>query len=171
MKLLFDYLRAFPIMNALESVPRKRKADEPELWSGHRIRAMLHLLFVVSLLCLLRSDEGLRIMWSNVTFETTSKGKRRIKLMLPFRKNRQDGGGMFFLFYFLICVTVRSDIFTDILPFYLYALPDRPWLCPVRAFASYMKIYEELGLSQTGYVFRKKINFDTISSNPTEAMV
>ncbi|KAJ3479259.1 hypothetical protein NLI96_g9183 [Meripilus lineatus] len=92
MKLLFDYLRAFPIMNALESVPRKRKADEPELWSGHRIRAMLHLLFVVSLLCLLRSDEGLRIMWSNVTFETTSKGKRRIKLMLPFRKNRQDGG-------------------------------------------------------------------------------
>ncbi|KAH9842321.1 uncharacterized protein C8Q71DRAFT_682538, partial [Rhodofomes roseus] len=39
---------------------RKRKAEHPEDWAGYRVRQMLQLLYIVSMLCLLRFDEALR---------------------------------------------------------------------------------------------------------------
>ncbi|KAJ7825671.1 hypothetical protein B0H14DRAFT_2820105, partial [Mycena olivaceomarginata] len=51
---------------------------------------------------------ALRITWQDVTFDMET-GVLRIRLDLPFRKTHQNGG---------------------ITPFYLYANPDRPWMCP-----------------------------------------
>ena len=79
-------------LEPITSTSRKRKVEEPDLWAGHRIRIMLHLLIIFSTLCLLRSDEALRIMWSDIVLESMDNGLKRIKLMLPFRKNCQDGG-------------------------------------------------------------------------------
>lgn len=61
-------------MEPIGSTSRKRKIEKPELWAGHRVRIMLHLLIVIGTLCLLRYDEALHIMWTDVFFETTNKG-------------------------------------------------------------------------------------------------
>ena len=44
-------------------------------------------------------------------------------------------------------------------------------MCPVTTFAHWHKTVESLGLKQEGFIFRQKIGFDTISSNPSHAMV
>lgn len=71
---------------------KKRKAEHPEEWAGFVVRMMLQLLYNVSMLCLLRYDEALRIMWTDVSFEVTTDGQYRICLKLPFRKTHQNGG-------------------------------------------------------------------------------
>ena len=52
---------------------------------------MLQLLYVISMLCLLRYDEALRIMWSDIKLEKRN-GKHILVLSLPFRKTHQYGG-------------------------------------------------------------------------------
>lgn len=74
------------------STSRKRKAEHPEDWAGYTIRMMLQLLYVTSMLCLLRYDEALRIQWSDVTLETLPNGVKRVKLELSVRKTHQNGG-------------------------------------------------------------------------------
>ena len=76
----------------IETTSRKRKAEQPELWAGYRIRIMLHLIYVIATLCLLRHDEGLRIMWTDITLDASSTGRKRITIRLPFRKTSQYGG-------------------------------------------------------------------------------
>lgn len=46
------------------------------------------------MLCLLRYDEALRIMWTDVRLEKYGNNGefRRLRLMLPFRKTHQNGG-------------------------------------------------------------------------------
>lgn len=73
-------------------ISRKRKAEHPEDWAGHTVRMMLQLLYVVSMLCLLRYDEALRIHWSDVEFQKLPDGSRRVKISLPVRKTHQNGG-------------------------------------------------------------------------------
>jgi integrase len=70
---------------------RKCKAERPENWAGHSIRVMLLLIYIIAFLCLLRFDEVLNIKWSWIQLETY-KGRKRIKLSLPFRKTHQYGG-------------------------------------------------------------------------------
>ncbi|KAJ7683605.1 hypothetical protein B0H14DRAFT_3101642 [Mycena olivaceomarginata] len=55
------------------------------------VRMMLQLLYIVSMLCLLRYDEALRITWQDVHFEPLENGGFRIRLDLPFRKTHQNG--------------------------------------------------------------------------------
>ncbi|OBZ78715.1 hypothetical protein A0H81_00663 [Grifola frondosa] len=115
-------------------VSKKRKQEHPEQWAGYNVRVMLHALYLTSLLCLLRYDEALRVMWSDVHFD----------------KNRD---GIF-----------------RIAPFVLYPEPNKPWMCPIRAFAKWSDTCKQLGIPRSGYVFRKKIGNNMVSANPADAM-
>ncbi|KIJ15217.1 hypothetical protein PAXINDRAFT_77647, partial [Paxillus involutus ATCC 200175] len=126
---------------------QKQKADNPSEWAGFTICMMLYLLYLVSMTCLLRYDEALRITWADVSrFKAEDF---RICLNLPFRKTHQYGG---------------------IAPFYLYAQPNRPWMCLLRAFALWWILAQKQVHNLDGYVFRKKIGTDGFSVNPTDAM-
>ena len=57
--------------------------------------------------------------------------------------------------------------FAGIAPFYLYACPEKPWMCPVRLFARWWILSDG---SKGGYVFRKKMG-NRFSANPFERMV
>ncbi|KAH7905012.1 hypothetical protein BJ138DRAFT_1018281 [Hygrophoropsis aurantiaca] len=154
MKRLYDF-NISTSQKDVSSVSRKRKAEHPAEWAGFLIRMMLHLLYVVSLLCLLRYDEALRISWADVTFQPSNNPNARpptdfrIQLAMPFRKTHQYGG---------------------IAPFYLYPDVDRPWMCPVRAFAVWWTIARERNRQLDGFVFRKKIGVDSVSVNATDGM-
>ncbi|KAF7983637.1 hypothetical protein HWV62_20578 [Athelia sp. TMB] len=133
MKRLYTFNMKFPQDEVPTATSRKRKLEEPECWAGYGLRLMLMLLYCVSMLCLLRYDEALRITWDNVTFgKDFASGNHYVRLDLPFRKTHQNGG---------------------IAPFYLYAQPDRPWLCAVTLFAKWWKLS---GSPKGGYVFRRK---------------
>lgn len=93
---------------------RKQKAEDPSKWAGFSIHMMLYLLYLVSMLCLLRYDEALHITWADVTFQVQDlqidnhwldaapelfaeqanyqPAHFRVKLELPFRKTHQYGG-------------------------------------------------------------------------------
>jgi integrase len=95
-------------------ISHKRKAENPSEWAGFSLRMMLYLLYLLSMLCLLRYDEALRITWADVTFqiqdlvienhwldvapELFAKQVNyrpvhfQVKLKLPFRKTHQYGG-------------------------------------------------------------------------------
>jgi hypothetical protein len=72
MKKLWTYNTQFPVENSTNYGPtsKKRKQEHPEDWAGHSFRGMLQLLYIVSMLCLLRYDEALRITWQDVKLET-----------------------------------------------------------------------------------------------------
>ncbi|KAJ6628421.1 hypothetical protein B0H10DRAFT_2160891 [Mycena sp. CBHHK59/15] len=111
MKKLWTYNTQFPVESSSSygSTSKKRRHEHPEDWAGHSVRMMLQLLYIVSMLCLLRYDEALRITWQDVQLEQLEHGVLRVWLDLPFRKTHQNGG---------------------ITPFYLYANPDKPWMLP-----------------------------------------
>lgn len=73
-----------------EARPTKRKEKHEKYWGGYRTRVMLHALYTISMLCLLRYDEALRIMWSDIEFVEID-GQNAITLNLPFRKTHQTG--------------------------------------------------------------------------------
>ncbi|KAJ6598544.1 hypothetical protein B0H10DRAFT_2324218 [Mycena sp. CBHHK59/15] len=123
--------------------------EHPEDWAGHSVRMMLQLLYIVSMLCLLRYDEALRITWQDVQLEQLEHGVLRVRLDLPFRKTHQNGG---------------------ITPFYLYANPDKPWMCPVRAFAIMWKLAVANDGVPSGFIFRKKVGRNGWSIIPSEGM-
>ncbi|KAG1889055.1 uncharacterized protein F5891DRAFT_1131871 [Suillus fuscotomentosus] len=126
-------------------ISRKRKAENPSEWAGFLLREMLYLLYLLSMLCLLRYDEALWITWADVTFQVSYQPAQfRVKLELPFRKTHQYGG---------------------IAPFYIYADPDRPWMCLLRAFAIWWLIAHERHRELNGFIFRKKIGVDSISTS------
>ncbi|KAG1841548.1 hypothetical protein DFJ58DRAFT_718150 [Suillus subalutaceus] len=118
-------------------ISRKCKAENPFEWAGFLLCTMLYLLYLLSMLCLLRYDEALRITWADVTFQSATDPQQfRVKLELPFQKTHQYGG---------------------IAPFYIYADPDRPWMCLLRAFAIWWLLAHEKHEDLNGFIFRKKI--------------
>jgi hypothetical protein len=68
---------------------RKRNASvDPNEWGGGRSRLMLHAVYVIAFLCLLRFDEALKIQLQDICWiDETS-----FELTLPFRKTSQYGG-------------------------------------------------------------------------------
>ncbi|KAG6373557.1 hypothetical protein JVT61DRAFT_6200 [Boletus reticuloceps] len=58
MKQLYDFVGSVK-PKEYGPTPQKRKAENPSEWAGQRIRRMLYLLYLVSMLCLLRFDEAL----------------------------------------------------------------------------------------------------------------
>jgi hypothetical protein len=91
MKRLWEYNMTFP-KDEYGPTSRNCKFEHPEDWGGSVIQIMLQLLFLVSMLCLLRYDEALHIMWGNVHFETLINGVQRVRLDLPFHKTHQNRG-------------------------------------------------------------------------------
>ncbi|KAJ6631661.1 DNA breaking-rejoining enzyme [Mycena sp. CBHHK59/15] len=107
---------------------KQRKRNAPvdiNEWGGGRSRRLLHAVYVIAFLCLLRFDEALKIQAQDI---------RRIdestyELTLPFRKTSQYG---------------------DIKPFVLHELPeDQAYLCPVRALSAWLSVSR----ITTGYLF------------------
>jgi hypothetical protein len=60
---------------------------------------------------------------------------------------------------------------SGIAPFYLYAQCDRPWMCLLHAFAIWWILLQEKIQNLDGLVFRKRIGTDSISVDPTDALV
>ena len=56
-------------------------------------------------------------------------------------------------------------------PFYLYPNLAKPWMCAIRIFCTWYDLTQKLGISQTGYLFRKKIGRDRVSSRDSDGMV
>ncbi|EPT03529.1 hypothetical protein FOMPIDRAFT_1116000, partial [Fomitopsis schrenkii] len=148
MRQLWAFNMRFPQSEPIEPITRKRKAENPEKWAGYRTRQMLQLLYTISMLCLLRYDEALRIMWTDLE-PAVMNGVHCLRLNLPFRKTAQYGG---------------------IAPFYLYPDTERPWLCACTAYARWSALCREMGIKHEGYVFRKHIGYDGLSARPVDAM-
>ncbi|KAJ6533268.1 DNA breaking-rejoining enzyme, partial [Mycena sp. CBHHK59/15] len=118
--------------------PRKRNAPvDVNEWGGGRSRRLLHAVYVIAFLCLLRFDEALKIQAQDI---------RRIdestyELTLPFRKTSQYG---------------------DIKPFVLHELPkDQAYLCPVRALSAWLSVSR----IATGYLFPTVTQRDQIGES------
>lgn len=95
MKKLYEYNMSFDKEEEYTSTSRKHKLEHPGCWAGYGLRLMLMLLYAVSMLCLLRYDEALKMTWADIHFEDLPSGARypfRIRLDLPFRKTHQHGG-------------------------------------------------------------------------------
>lgn len=164
MKKLYEYNMSFDRNEELAPNTKKQKQDHPECWAGFGLRLMLMLLYVTSMLCLLRYDEALKITWADVHFEEirNSTVPFRVRLDLPFRKTHQNGGYPFLLPFCTHCSHHR----TGIAPFYLYPCIDKPWMCPVRLFAEWWVVS---GRTRDGFVFRKKIG-SRFSVDPFQCM-
>lgn len=145
----------------------KWKAKAPQSWAGSTVRLMLQLMFITAMLLLLRFEEVLRITWSDVRFEYYQPRRRRIRLMLPFHKTHQYGGQ----FRIISAVLIYDSPNAGIVPFFLYQNPEKPWMCPVHAWAAWWHHCRYLGLDMNGYVFRKKMGRDGVSVNPHDGMV
>ncbi|KAF9472357.1 hypothetical protein BDN70DRAFT_938255 [Pholiota conissans] len=112
-------------------------------WGGPLARRELEAIYTIAFLCLLRSDEVLKIQLKHVSF---SKDPPTMTLTLPFRKTHQDGG---------------------IKPFVLYALDeDEAYLCPVRALGEWIKASK----ITSGFLFRKLASGDRPSAHGDAAM-
>ena len=67
--------------------------DHPNAWNGKGgalARRALQAIYALAFICLLRSDEVLKIRRNHVTF--LKDGSDGIVLTLPFRKTHQGGG-------------------------------------------------------------------------------
>ncbi|KAI0681806.1 hypothetical protein C8T65DRAFT_598035, partial [Cerioporus squamosus] len=149
LKKMWEFNEAFPREASLRTISKQWKKDHPEYWGGYNSRCMLHLLDLNAFLCLLRYEEALHIQWHHISVEDYGQGKFKVRLELPFRKTHQNGG----------C-----------LPFVLYPNSQKPWLCPVLALAKWAAICKRLSIPRKGYVFRKRIGFDSFNVDPLEAM-
>lgn len=84
MRQLWEFNTGFPQSESMEPITRKRKAEHPEKWAGYRsTRQMLQLLYAISMICLLRYDEALRIMWTDLQ-PSVVNGVHCLRLDLPF---------------------------------------------------------------------------------------
>ncbi|KIP01683.1 hypothetical protein PHLGIDRAFT_505418 [Phlebiopsis gigantea 11061_1 CR5-6] len=146
MRSLYTFNHRFPEM---EFSRQSRKNKDFTHWAGRNVRMMLLLLYILAFMCLLRYDEALHIMWSDLVLSHVHGDIWRLEVRLPFRKTHQTGG---------------------IQPFFLYSNLEKPWLCPIRAYGAWVKVIKSLGMKPEGYVFRPRIGFDSMSSDPQEVM-
>jgi hypothetical protein len=131
--------------------PRNQKSTIHE-WGTPLLRRLLQVVMIIAFLCLLRSDEVLKIRREHVQF---LNNPRRIKLTLPFRKTHQGGGTVLLLYLNTqrLCCSLNAGI----KPFYLYELPEHEaHLCPVRALAAWIAATK----ITSGYLFRRMATGD-----------
>jgi hypothetical protein len=55
------------------------------------MRHALQAIYTLAFICLLRSDEVLKIRWDHVEFVKDDDNSEYMVLTLPFRKTHQDG--------------------------------------------------------------------------------
>ena len=128
----------------------KTKTKSIHEWGGPTTRRALHAIYTLAFICLLRSDEVLKIHRQDIELVTKEDGTVYMVLTLPFRKTHQDGRAFpFFLMPFSISFIT---LMPDIQPFYLYPLnDDEEHLCPVRAMAKWI----DASQVTSGFMFRK----------------
>ncbi|KAH9481587.1 hypothetical protein JR316_0001127 [Psilocybe cubensis] len=118
--------------------PGSRKEQDSNHWGGGLARRALEAIYTIAFLCLLRSDEVLKIRREHIVYQMNPPG---LVLTLPFRKTHQHGG---------------------IKPFYLRLLAENEaHLCPVRAMANWLDASE----ITDGYIFRKIASGDRPSAD------
>ncbi|KAG1800902.1 DNA breaking-rejoining enzyme [Suillus plorans] len=112
---------------------RGDSSSESSHWAGGRIRRCLHAAYTIAFLCMLRSDEVLKIQLHDLHFFSNG-----LVLTLPFRKTHQN---------------------SDIKPFWLWIMPTEAHLCAVQAIAEWIMASRIV----TGYLFRKFASGDRIA--------
>ncbi|KAF7326164.1 DNA breaking-rejoining enzyme [Mycena kentingensis (nom. inval.)] len=132
-----------PEIAQLRNIERQsRKNADINNWGGGGLRLLMHAVYTISFLCLLRFDEALHISVHDIEFNKDNLD--RFTLTLPFRKTDQHG---------------------EIKPFVLYALPQElEYLCPVRALSQWLHFS---GIT-SGLLFPYVNNCDQI--DPTRPM-
>ena len=69
-------------------------------WGGPLTRHALQAIYTLAFICLLRSDEVLKIQRDHIEFVKDDNDSEYMVLTLPFRKTHQDGRMFFFLLEF-----------------------------------------------------------------------
>ena len=87
-------------------------------WGGGRLRSMMHCIYILSFLCLLRFDEVLKIQLHHIKIENAETCE--ISLHLVFRKTKQEGGKN--RVYSLVLITLIT--YLGIKPFHLHPNPN-----------------------------------------------
>jgi hypothetical protein len=134
-------------------------------WGGPLTRRALQAIYTIAFICLLRSDEVLKIRRDHVEFVKEDDNSEYMVLTLPFRKTHQDGRtfSRHFLELFLMLITMA-----DVQPFYIYPLDEEEaHLCPVRAMGEWIKASEVT----SGFLFRRFMSQDRPSAHEDTAMV
>lgn len=142
--------------------------DHPNAWNGKGgplARRALQAIYTIAFICLLRSDEVLKINRTHITY--LDDGTDGMVLTLPFRKTHQAGGMLFYepVFFFILA---NSLFHPGVKPFYLYPLPEEEaHLCPIRALSEWISASE----ITSGNLFRKFASNDRPSSKENSSMV
>ena len=101
MKLLYDFNHQPELWGTINEEgkfipPPSLSKDHPNAWNGKggaRARRALQVIYTIAFICLLRSDEVLKINRTHITY--LDDGTDGIILTLPFRKTHQGGGELF----------------------------------------------------------------------------
>jgi hypothetical protein len=82
-----------------DAIPKSTnlKAKSVHDWGGPTTRLALHAIYTLAFICLLRSDEVLKIRRQDLQLMKEVDGSVYIIVTLPFRKTHQDGREFFFL--------------------------------------------------------------------------
>ncbi|KAG1763422.1 DNA breaking-rejoining enzyme [Suillus placidus] len=115
--------------------PRGRGDTSESLrWAGGRMRHCLHAIYTIAFLCMLHSDEVLKIQAHDIHFFSNG-----LVLTLPFRKTHQN---------------------RDIKPFWLWLMPtEEEHLCAIQAIAEWTVASQIM----TRYLFRKFASGDRVT--------
>jgi hypothetical protein len=132
-------------------------------------RRALQAIYTLAFICLLRSDEVLKIRRDHIELvkEDHDDDTQYMVLTLPFRKTHQDGR-TFSHFKSFLELFPMLNIILDVQPFYIYPLDEaEAHLCPVRAMAQWIKASKVT----SGFLFRKFTAQDRPSAHEDAAMV
>ena len=172
MKLLYDFNHQPELWGTINEEgqfvpPPPLPKDHPHAWNGKGgalARRALQAIYTIAFICLLRSDEVLKITRNHITF--LKDGTNGIILTLPFRKTHQAGGT--YIISNMWTVILLSIFLLGVKPFYLYPLPEEEaHLCPVRALSEWI-IASEI---TSGNLFRKFASNDRPSNDELSSMV
>lgn len=86
---LYDFNHQTEIWKIKDYAPKPRMKKNLHEWGGGMARRELQAIYTIAFLCLLRSDEVLKIHREHVVYEGGTKPW--YVLTLPFRKTHQDG--------------------------------------------------------------------------------
>ena len=142
--------------------------DHANAWNGKGgalVRRALQAIYTIAFICLLRSDEVLKIRRDHITFLTDGTGG--MILTLPFRKTHQSGG-LLFAASLIFLLLFNLMVLLGVKPFYLYPLPEEEaHLCPVRALSEWILSSK----ITSGNLFRRFASNDRPSGDENSNMV
>jgi hypothetical protein len=131
-------------------------------------RRALQAIYTLAFICLLRSDEVLKICRDHIELVKEDDNVQYMVLTLPFRKTHQDGRTFSHFSLTFSNADSESTLILDVQPFYVYPLDEvEAHLCPVRAIAQWIEASEVT----SGFLFRKFTAQDRPSAHEDAAMV